>query len=462
VSQLVSKEITLQKLKLMFHEYYSGRPNTVDTPHRIQMREFALETWERNWICFRRESRDESGRTKVEGCGASGTTFSNLEECPRCGSKDIQVTGWNRHLSYGSSDELLKALITKAPHSVYHSAAFYAIPVAKQMGAKEWQGAELVFDIDADHLELPCANEHDVWRCANPECGKTGTGTPPDKCPVCERASFDTRKWLCEKCLSEAKKHTIKLYDEFLVGDFGIPPEDIQLNYSGHRGYHVRVRDSRVFPLDDSARMEIVNYIMGLGLLPDRTIVSRSGLSTIPGPDMPGWYGKLAPAIAAYVRSIPQQESEGEDRLTKVLRNQREAVLEGLRRERPILSRKVKGIGPKSWQEIVVRAVEVYGGEIDKPVTHDIHRVIRLIGSLSGKTGFLVSEVPRDELERFNPFRDAIAFTDGTLRVVFPPGPKVPAFRIGDTKYGPFSDESVELPAAAAAFALCKGVATLE
>ena len=456
----MSREITLQKLKLMFHEYYSGNPSTVDTPMQIHMREFALETWERNWFCFKRTRKDESGNPVVDGCGGSGTTFSNLEKCPRCGSEGIQVNSWTRHLSYGSGDELQKALTTKAPHSVYHSAAFYAVPVAKQMDAKEWQGAELVFDIDADHLDLPCAKDHDTWRCASEECNCTGVGTPPAECPDCGKSSFDTRKWLCERCLEEAKRHTIKLHDDFLVGDFGFDPNTMIINYSGHRGYHVRVGDSRVFPLDDNARMEIVNYIMGLGLLPEKTIISRSGVNVLPGKDMPGWHGKIADAIEYFVRNI--ERYPGKERWVKALKDQKGQILEGLRRDRPILSRGVKGVGSKSWQDIAARAVELYGGEIDKPVTHDVHRVIRLIGSLSGKTGFVVSRVARDELQSFNPFRDAVAFTEGTLRIVFPPGPTVPVYRIGDDKYGPFTDESVELPTAAAAFALCKGVAVLE
>lgn len=454
----MSKEITLQKLKLMFHEYYSGNSHSIDTPERIHMREFALETWERSWFCPTKRNKD--GNIIVQGCGSSGTTFSNLSKCPRCGSEGVQVNSWNRHLSYGSHDELRKALMTKAPHSVYHSAAFYLFPVAKKMNAKEWQGAELIFDIDADHLDLPCAKDHDMWRCTNEECQSTGSGSPPERCPSCNKTGFDTRKWLCEKCLDEAKRHTIKLHDEFLVGDFGISPEQIQINYSGHRGYHVRVRSPPLFTLDDNARMEIVNYIMGLGLLPEKTIVSRSGVSIMPSRDMPGWHGKIGDAMAAFVRNI--KTYPGKERWVKAVSDQRERILQDLQRDRPILSRGVKGVGLKSWQEIAAKAVEFYGGEIDKPVTHDIHRVIRLIGSLSGKTGFTVSELTREQLDGFNPFRDAIVFTDGMLRIIFPPGPAVPPYRIGDTKYGPFSDESVELPTAAATFALCKGVALLD
>jgi hypothetical protein len=41
-------------------------------------------------------------------------------------------------------------------------------------------------------------------------------------------------------------------------------------------------------------------------------------------------------------------------------------------------------------------------------------------------------------------------------------GVEVPRFRIGDAEYGPYNDDLIELPMAAAVFILGKGVATIE
>ncbi|MFW9767451.1 MAG: hypothetical protein ACFFEM_01420, partial [Candidatus Thorarchaeota archaeon] len=69
----------------------------------------------------------------------------------------------------------------------------------------------------------------------------------------------------------------------------------------------------------------------------------------------------------------------------------------------------------------------------------------------------------REQLDDFDPFRDAVAFNEGHMRVKFLyDDPGVPRYRIGDEEYGPFHGESVELPSASAAFALCKGVAIIE
>jgi DNA primase small subunit len=353
-------------------------------------------------------------------------------------------------------------------------------------------GAELVFDIDADHLDLKCADEHDAWRCNNPTCGKTGTGKPPETCPICGDAwycenptcgkigsgdipkecpdcksgisrklyGFSTRKWICNKCLGVAKKHTMKLYDEFLTDDLGFDPDKIQLNYSGHRGYHIRVHDPKVYKLDSSARIEIVHYVMGSGFRGDKAIVSQGGTNTIPSRDIPGWSGKVADAMVEFIQNI--ESYSGREKWVSALRNNKVLAIDMLQRQRPVLRAKVKGVGIKSWQEIAEKSVELFGSEIDRPVTHDIHRVIRLIGSLNGKTGFTVTELTRDSLDTFNPFNDAIAFSDGTLNVRFHKGPNIPAFEINDEKFGPFSGESVKLPIAAAVFVLSKGVALLE
>jgi len=486
------KIATTMKLRLLFHEYYSRHPDSIGIPDRIHTREFAIQTWEQNWHCIERRGRDESGNTVRTGCGKSGKSFQPITKCPNCQSKEVRVTNWIRHVGYRSVSDMTKDLATTAPASIYHSAAFYRVPTATHMSEKEWMGAELVFDIDADHLDLKCSNDHDTWICNNPDCRKSGTGKPPDICPVCGDAwycenpkcnkigsgelpkacpecnskvsrkqfGFTTRKWICDKCLDAARNHTKKLIDDFLLDDFGFDIDKIQINYSGHRGYHVRVRDPQVYKLDSNARVEIVHYIMGSGFKGEKAISQERGATRVSSRDFPGWNGKVADAIIAFIQNIDQYP--GREKWVAPLTEHHVEAIDGLRRPTPILNRKVKGVGLKSWQEIAERAVELYGAEIDRPVTHDIHRVIRLIGSLNGKTGFIVSAIPYDELDAFNPFNDSLAFNEGSMKVTFHKGSRIPAFRIADETYGPFSGESVELPLGAAVFALCKGVALLE
>ncbi|NHI84166.1 MAG: hypothetical protein EAX81_07690 [Candidatus Thorarchaeota archaeon] len=471
-----AEETRSKFLRLMFHEYYRKHRDTIDQPDKIHTREFGIESWDYTWRCPERTEIDDSGIKIKQGCGSQGISFARIVKCPKCGSKGLQVNNWKRHVGFRTQKALIDELVMSAAHSVYHSAAFYKIPVARTMDEKEWQGAELVFDIDADHLSSPCSKEHDAWKCNTAGCTESGMGAPPiEGCPKCGETNFSSRKWLCEKCLDDAKQSTLRVYDKFIVEDFGLDPELIQLNYSGHRGYHIRVKDPRVFKLDSRGRVEIVHYITGTGfrIVPtkDDSLQNRHRVIIIardmPLPtkeldqfNVPGWGNRVADAMVEFIRSI--ELYSGDERWAKPLRTHREEALKGLLRTPPVLSANVKGVGEKSWQEIAVRAVEAFGGEIDAPVTHDIHRIIRLIGSLNGKTGFSVTSLTRDTISEFNPLRDSIAITGETLKVVFPEkGLMVPKIRIGDEIYGPYHDETVELPMAAAVFMLCKGVAKI-
>ena len=53
----------------------------------------------------------------------------------------------------------------------------------------------------------------------------------------------------------------------------------------------------------------------------------------------------------------------------------------------------------------------------DEPVTGDIHRLIRLPGSLHGGSGLKVTTMDSKKLEKFDPMKDAIAFGDNLVKV---------------------------------------------
>ena len=100
---------------------------------------------------------------------------------------------------------------------------------------------------------------------------------------------------------------------------------------------------------------------------------------------------------------------------------------------------------------------------MDPVVTRDTHRLVRMNGSLHGKTGLLKVSVPMDALEEFDPLSSALAFGEGMARVRIAEGlPEVPPIRLGEETYGPFEPgEVVVLPLFAAVFLMCKGVASL-
>ncbi|MEM2082845.1 MAG: hypothetical protein QXK34_03810, partial [Candidatus Bathyarchaeia archaeon] len=75
--------------------------------------------------------------------------------------------------------------------------------------------------------------------------------------------------------------------------------------------------------------------------------------------------------------------------------------------------------------------------------------------SLNGKTGLVVMTLRIGEIEDFEPFLDAVAF-EGEERVRVIEAPKL---NLGGESFGPYKDETVTLPAAAALLLVCKGKA---
>jgi DNA primase small subunit len=342
------------------------------------------------------------------------------------------------------------------PSDAYYSCAYYESPEA-EMDKKGWLGADLIFDIDADHILTPCNKSHDRWICVN--CGFAGCGLPPQKCPSCGMQKFEEKTWPCEICLESAKNETIKLV-EMLTEDFGFSSKEVKVFFSGHRGYHVHVESEHVQNLDAVARKEIVDYIIGLGL--DINFhgfnISRKGrFSSGPSLEDAGWRGRIAKGTYDFLlkASVNDLKRLGlKKRTIEAIISQKDYVLENWGRRN--LWALIKGVGGESWRKIANYGAKSQASKIDTVVTTDVHRLIRLNGSLHGKTGFRKVEIPTNNIEGFDPLKDAVAFRKGELEIIVFDAPEI---RVGEEIYGPFKKCRVELPTAVAMLLLCKGVA---
>jgi len=345
-----------------------------------------------------------------------------------------------RHRSFKTSEAVIQAIRDLVPKHVYYSTAYYANPTAP-MDEKGWSGADLVFDIDADHLETPCKKIHDTWTCK--QCGNAGRGTAIKPCPKCKSEKIEEETWLCEQCLQQAKEETLKLLEKLTtIGpDVGIEPGNVKVFFSGHRGYHVHVISKDLSVLTEDGRKEIVDYVLGLGFDPDSHLkIKRVSSFTDPGifgttqviagprAEDPGWRGKIA-------MGVYEDKSLTESDRDKFL-------------ERPGWSL----LGSTKSKSVLVKAADRWTAFIDTVVTTDTHRLIRLPGTLNGHTGLLAASVKLENLDDFDPFIEAVAFKRKMKIHV----KEAPAFKLGGEKLGPFHNESVEVPEAAAILLLCK------
>ncbi len=358
-----------------------------------------------------------------------------------------------RHKSFMSSWEVTDYLKTMAPAHAFHSAAYYIYPGAPTMKEKGWEGADLIFDLDADHLPMKWTNYGDM--------------------------------------LQRTKEELLKLID-FLRKDFAIDENDMDIVFSGGRGYHIHVRDSRVIGLESPERREIVDYVKGAIDIDQFFEMERGSEEVAKGREKAykrivapkygegGWHGRINKSICDFVAAMRQMP---EDKALDILMGYKVAskktsklFLEQIKDEKRIqlikkegsidAFRGAKGFWKKLAEESIekesismdVPSIDIGKGVPDEPVTADVKRLIRLPTSLHGGYGFRVTPLTIEELETFNPLNDAIVFGDEMVRVNVT---KKIDVEIKDNVYVLKKGEK-NLTEHLAVFLMCRGVAEYE
>jgi DNA primase small subunit len=352
-----------------------------------------------------------------------------------------------RHRRFSSMTSLRATLAETVPSDVYHSCAYYENPDF-EMDKKGWIGSDLVFDIDADHIPTTCNKIHDEFRCV--KCGFEGRGITPENCPCCEGTKFETKIWACDLCIQSAREEVVKLLD-LLENDFGLSQSELRVFFSGHRGYHLHIENEVVRSLDAMARKEIVDYVIGLGIKTFEKkgkTVSKFRLHNF------GWNRRLKTGIKSFLSNASQEDliKAGFDaRKLGLLTEKKDRLIERCLDEGYWAG--VMGVGEGTWMRLAEYIREEKAAKIDTVVTTDIHRLIRMNGTLHGKTGLKKVEFPAKNLQDFDPFTGAVAFKKGKAKVlVF----DAPEFKLSGVTLGPYKNQIVDLPTAAAVMLICK------
>ena len=345
--------------------------------------------------------------------------------------------GMVRHLKINNFSKIIDYMKRDVINNLYMSAAIYRYPDADSMGSKYRLGTDFVIDIDVDHIDTPCKKEHDWWQCT--KCGVKGKGMPPAKCPKCGGESFKTFKWICDKCLNVAKNEILTLFDSFF-NKFAIDNRDIEIHFSGQRGYHVLVMSDEFRGLDQLGRSELVDYLLRTDTETSLKLLVRDLENNIDN--------------MKYIRNKYRLRK---DSVLKIIEN-KDDILQIVRKRPKRFAYLVNKI--LDFTEILINI------HLDIPVSIDVHRLIRMKHSLHGKTGMVVYNigVSKYELNKFDPFSDAIpsvfiAKPDVPIRIL----QDIPKIRILDRVYGPYSanmKDKVSYPAAV--FLIAKGVAKIE
>ena len=314
-----------------------------------------------------------------------------------------------RHLSFNTPEELRRYMQGNVPAHSYYSTSYYRKPNAPVMEEKEWLGAELIFDLDADHLE------------------------------GAENMTY-------AQMILQIRREMINLVDSFLLGDLGFSEDQVHITFSGGRGYHAHVRTPDVMELGTHERRELVDYITGSGLNIDwvfpinrvatSSVVTGAGIRTnvakdrlIPPADAGGWKKRMRGGLMDVVNDFCDGDGKnlkreypsikGSDIKTvykaqEELRKARKVLFE--KNNMAMLSSPVQNMLIKIMKEDVAYRLS---GEVDEPVTADIKRLIRLPGSVHGKSGLRVTPITREQLTDFDPLQMAVpdAYTDDPVKV---------------------------------------------
>lgn len=357
-----------------------------------------------------------------------------------------------RHRRFNTIEQFRTVLANTVPSDVYHSVAYYENPDF-DMDKKGWRGADIVFDIDADHIPTSCNKIHDEFRCV--KCGFEGRGLTPEICPCCEATKFQTKIWACDLCIKSARDEVAKLLD-MLENDFGFSQSELSVFFSGHRGYHLHLENEAVRSLDAMARKEIVDYVTGLGLgifeedRRDEKSKRKRGGNKFNLHDF-GWNRRLKLGMETFMLTATPGDLKECGIKNKALLESRDIVIKRAIQEGRWES--IKGVSEATWRHLAEHIKEEQAALIDTVVTTDIHRLIRMNGTLHGKTGLKKVEFEPRDLQDFDPFSEAVAFKKGKVRVlVF----DAPEFRMSGETLGPYKNQTLELPVAAAVLLICK------
>jgi DNA primase small subunit len=356
-----------------------------------------------------------------------------------------------RHQSFNSISSLRSVLAETVPSDAYHSCAYYANPDF-DMDKKGWLGADLVFDIDADHIPTNCDKIHDEFKCV--KCGFSGRGLLLETCPCCGATKFEVKTWPCETCIQSARNETAKLLD-MLENDFGFSQDELHVFFSGHRGYHVHVEGEAVRSLDSMARKEIVDYVTGLGLaVLDQDAKERQG-KQVKAKRFSlhnfGWNRRLKFGMENFLRNATKEDLKAVGLKNAAILKNRETIIKRAINEGRWES--INGVSVQTWLKLAEYVRDMESAKIDTVVTTDIHRLIRMNGTLHGKTGLKKVEFPAKNLQDFDPFTGAVAFKKGEVKVLVSDAPE---FRMEGKKLGPYKNQTVTLPTAAAVMLICK------
>jgi DNA primase small subunit len=293
-------------------------------------------------------------------------------EVPAIEQREFGVGGFkkkieSRHIGFKTNGSLKNYLMQETPLYISHSVAYYKFPESTPMEKKEWMGGDLIFDLDV-HAGI----------------------------------------FLTAEEIAGVKRDAMMLAEEFLEKDFGVKKEEITAVFSGGRGFHLHVKTPRFRYLGGDERREIADYVAGAGM-DYRKFFEKVDKYRVKGPKKSDWGYR-----GRFCRMVEKRLEEKPSSIHRGLKKPEEREkLAGCLEDGNWSKTPIKDIVERldgAAKEMKLETVDV-----DTGVTIDTKRLIRVPNTLHGSTGLIAKKL--DEIEGFEPYRDALAFGKGEVRI---------------------------------------------
>ena len=296
---------------------------------------------------------------------------------------DTPEVHMRRHMGFGTARELGDYVRSIVPRHAFYSSAYYANPGAGTMAEKGWTGADLIFDLDADHLM---------------------------------RGPY-------RAMLDRVKEETGKLL-AMLTGELGFSEREIHLVFSGGRGYHVHIREIAVRGWGSQERRELIDYVCGIGIEPGALLRGPAGSGT------GGWKERYISTISEYLlwlRGLGREKAVehlmgidgvGKERAPRFF-DAIDTYLAGLGRDDagPLVTNQVFTAVSGKPDGKFMELLRAKAALADEPVTTDTRRLIRMPTTLHGGSGLRVTPLDLGGFGAFDPLADAVVFSERSVKV---------------------------------------------
>jgi DNA primase small subunit len=339
-----------------------------------------------------------------------------------------------RNLKIKNEGELSALILHEAPKALYYSSAYYDDP-SDPINSRVWKGADLIFDIDLDHLPKVEGLMEILFFCN--DC-RTFFSSAKKNCTNCGSHKIEEIKIATKNGLEYCKQEIVKLSD-VLIRDFGLSKNDLKIYFSGKRGYHLTVENSPYEKADQTFRLELSDYLTLNGFRLKSIIGERSSSEQqtylFPTPWEKGWPGRFS-----------------KDFFEKILLLQIKDLDEDFFRK--TISEYISKNSYKDLLTVLESIKQNLGIKIDVAVTTDIHRIFRMPDTLHGGTGLIKKKIV--DISTFSPLVDSAVLSDEPTKVHVFYSPK---FELKEQQFGPYNNQEVILPEMAAVFLVAMNLA---